>query len=66
MNFVRFALSDLFAATISCSLYFWLYHTYGETVVEYVKRGNVIIFGVAIVAVTIIVLRKRKAKRRSH
>ena len=63
MNFIRFALSDLLAATISCSFYFWLYHTYGETVIEYVKKGNMVIFGIAITVVVVIVIRKRQAKK---
>jgi membrane-associated protein len=47
MNFRRFALSDLLAASISCSFYFWLYLTYGKAVIAVVQRGNMVLFGAA-------------------
>src|SRR5690606_28372717 len=34
MNAVKFALSDLLAATISCGVYFTLYYQFGESVIE--------------------------------
>lgn len=49
MNFLKFALSDLLAATISCSFFFTIYFKYGEAVIELVKKGNLVIFGLAIV-----------------
>ncbi|MFZ9000511.1 MAG: DedA family protein [Bacteriovoracaceae bacterium] len=60
MDFLKFALSDLLAATISCSIYFTLYYKYGSTVVEFIKDANIIIFGVAIAVVLILWLRKKK------
>ncbi len=63
MPFPRFALSDLLAATISCSFFFWLYLSFGESVIDYVKRGNLVLFSVALVVVTLLVLRKRRARR---
>ena len=47
----------------SCSFFFWLYLSYGETVIEYVKRGNMVIFGLALVVVTVVMIRKRRAAR---
>ena len=44
MNFAKFALFDLAAVTVSCSLYFSLYYTFGMDIIEYVKRGNIILF----------------------
>ena len=44
MNFAKFALFDLTAVTVSCSLYFSLYYTFGMDIIEYVKRGNIILF----------------------
>ena len=62
MNFVKFALSDLLAATISCTTFFTLYYKYGKSVIEVVKRGNMIIFGIAIVVVIAFLLKKKLAK----
>ncbi len=61
MNAVRFAVADLIAATISCGIYFWLYYSYGETVIAYVKQFNYVIFATALIAVVVIVIRKKRA-----
>ena len=60
MNFLKFALSDLVAATITCSLYFWLYFTFGEAMVEIIKQSNTVIFSVAFVVVLFFILRRKK------
>ena len=65
MNPVRFALSDLFAATISCSLFFSLYYNYGEGVIEWVKKSNMVLFSIFIV-VLIGYLIKNKRKKASQ
>ncbi len=44
MNALKFAISDFIACTISCVFFFWLYFTYGESVIDIVKRGNIILF----------------------
>lgn len=63
MNFARFALSDLIACTISCTLFFNLYFKFGESVIEYVKKGNVVLFSVAaIIAIFVFIKNKKKAK----
>jgi membrane-associated protein len=64
MNAIKFSLSDLVAATISCSLFFYLYFTYGEAVIELVKKGNYVIFAIALIGVIFfLVNRKRKSYR---
>ena len=63
MNFLKFALSDLAACTISCTLFFNLYFKFGETVIEYVKKGNMIIFAIVLIAVSIWALTKKKKRR---
>ena len=60
MNFLKFALSDLLAATITCSLYFWLYYTYGEAMVDIIKQSNVVIFSVAAVVVVFFLIKRKK------
>jgi membrane-associated protein len=62
MTFVKFALSDLLACTISTVTFFSLYYHFGPTVVAYVRDANILIFGVAGVAlgVYLVTLRKRK------
>lgn len=64
MNPVKFAVADLIAATISCSIYFYLYFTYGNTVVEIIKQSNVVIFGLAIIVVAVVVYKKRRSRAR--
>lgn len=62
MNFLKFAASDLIACTISCALFFNLYLRFGESVIEYVKKGNIIIFSVLVVSIlTWLFFKKRKA-----
>ena len=63
MNFVKFALSDLLACTISSVIFFNLYFKFGEVVIEYVKKGNIILFSVFLVGIVIwLVKKKKKAK----
>lgn len=63
MNAWKFAISDLIACSISCVAFFSLYYNFGETVIEYVKKGNVIIFSVAVIAGLVIFLKKKKASK---
>lgn len=60
MNAVKFMISDLIACTISCVTFFFIYYTYGESVIEYVKKFNLVIFAVAVVVGTIVYFRKKK------
>ena len=59
MNPVKFALSDLLACTISTVTYFTLYYHFGNAVIEWVKKSNFVIFGIAVAVVAFLVLRKR-------
>lgn len=60
MNFFKFALTDLLACTISCTLFFNLYYKFGETVIEYVKKGNIIIFSIFITGIVIYLFKSKK------
>lgn len=59
MNFLKFALSDLLACTVSCTTYFYLYYQYGETVIEYIKQANYIIFALALSLVLFLFFKKK-------
>lgn len=65
MNFLKFALSDLVACTISCSTFFYLYFSFGEKVIEYVKKGNIILFSIAVVAVVVFYFYNKRKKKRA-
>jgi len=62
MNFLKFALADLVACTISCTLFFNLYYKFGESVTEYVKKGNIILFSLFILGLLTYFIKKRKEK----
>ncbi|MDO9140000.1 MAG: DedA family protein [Methylobacter sp.] len=64
MNFLKFALADLAACTITTTVYFSLYYHYGQTMIDYVKTGSWIILGIAVVLMGVYYLiRKRKSAR---
>jgi len=63
MNFFKFALSDLIACTISCTLFFNLYFSFGETVIEYVKKGKIILFSIVLIALAAWYFFKKKNKK---
>ncbi|MCK5354676.1 MAG: DedA family protein [Methyloprofundus sp.] len=60
MNFIKFALSDLLACTISTACFFTLYFYYGETVIEYIKQGNMVVFSLAFIAIAVLWYRKKQ------
>jgi len=63
MNFWKFASADLLACTISSVSFFSLYYWYGETVIDYIKQGNMVIFGLAFILLLIFwIQKKRKGK----
>lgn len=62
MNALKFALSDLLAATISCGVYFTLYYKYGESVIASIKQFNLVIFAIAIIVAISFFVKKRKEK----
>jgi len=64
MNFVKFALSDLLACTISSTTFFALYYNFGEKVIGYVKKGNQMLFIAVIIAAAIwFIMHKRKSRQ---
>jgi len=66
MNPIKFALSDLLACSISCSFFFWLYYSFGNSVIEYVKKGNIIIFSVFALAATGYFIHKKIDERKKR
>ncbi len=64
MNAIKFALADLLACTISCVSFFWLYFTYGEVAIEYVKKSNYIIGALAAVVITYFIYSKLSQKNK--
>ncbi len=62
MNFYKFAFADWIAATISTTVYFSLYYTIGAPVIAWVKKGNIVIFGIFALAILIVYLIKRRRK----
>ena len=60
-----FALADLLAVTISVSIYFWLYYTFGEAVLNAIAQANVVIFAIFIGVVGIVLMRKKRASKAS-
>lgn len=65
MSPVRFCIADLAACVISFSVYFSLYYTFGEQVIDTVKQSNMVIFGVAI-AVAVIWYARSKRKPQAN
>lgn len=61
MNALKFAISDLIACTISCSLFFYLYYTFGAAVIEIVKKGNIVLFSIFLVVILFVFIRKKRS-----
>lgn len=61
MNFIKFSLSDLLACTISSVSFFTLYFYYGETVIDYIKQGNIMIFSLVFILLGVFWYRKKQA-----
>ena len=61
MNFIKFALSDLLACTISTISFFTLYFHYGESVINYIQQANSIIFVLLIIALSTFWYRNKQA-----
>lgn len=66
MNSLKFAISDLIACTISCTVYFYLYYTMGEAVISYIKQSNQAIFVIATAVVAFFVVRKILSNRKKR
>lgn len=67
MNFTKFALSDLLACAISDVTFFSIYYYFGTSAIEYIKKGNLVIFSIVLIAIGLIVylriIKKKKAKK---
>ena len=63
MNAWKFAISDLIACVVSCVFFFWLYFTYGESVVGVVAKGNKILFGVVALSLSGFFIHKKIRQR---
>jgi membrane-associated protein len=66
MNALKFALSDLFACTISSVFFLWLYSTFGESILDVVKKGNMIIFTLALAIGSGLYVRNKRKKRQAN
>lgn len=62
MHFAKFALADWVACTISTCCFFALYYFIGEPVVEWVRKGNIVIFALFLIVISVIYLSNRKRK----
>ncbi len=62
MNALKFAMADLFACTISCVSFFYIYYTYGEVAIEYVKKSNYLFGGIALVVILFFFVKKVSKK----
>ena len=60
MNFAKFLFSDGIACTISTTAFFYLYYHFGKAVMDDIALFGQIVAGVAVVAVIVIIISKRK------
>ena len=63
MSFKKFLTFDFVACTITVSLYFYLYYHFGEIMLSWVKKGNYILFGLTILAVSYFFILRKKSKK---
>lgn len=66
MNFIKFALTDFLAVTISSFFFFYVYYQYGGAVIQYVKKGNIALLGVAIFIALLFYLKKRMTSKKPN
>lgn len=66
MNFLKFALSDLLACTISCTLFFNLYYRFGNQVIDTIKKGNNIVIIIVIIFISILFYKFKSKKISSN
>ncbi|MBU1535867.1 DedA family protein [Myxococcota bacterium] len=65
MNFGKFAFADFVACMISNVVYFTLYYLYGQAVVAYIKKSNIVIFSIAALIVVVFIGMRIYKKRRA-
>ncbi len=66
MDFQKFALADLLACTISTVVFFTLYYHFGNTVIEYVKQGNIMLFGLVAIGIGVYFYLKNQRKDNNY
>ncbi len=66
MHFLKFALSDLLACSISFAFFYTIYFKFGKAVIEWVQRGNMVLFGMFALVVVVVLIRRRQASQASH
>lgn len=61
MDFQKFALADLLACTISTVVFFTLYYHFGNSIIEYIKQGNIVLFSIVAIGIGVyFYLKKQK------
>jgi membrane protein DedA with SNARE-associated domain len=60
MDFQKFALADLLACTISTVVFFSLYYHFGNSIIEYVKQGNIVLFSLVAIGIGVYFYLKNK------
>jgi len=60
MDFQKFALADLLACTISTAVFFSLYYYFGNSIIEYVKQGNIVLFSFVAIGIGVYFYLKNK------
>ncbi len=62
-NFFKFLMADLAAAFISTGTYFFLFYTYGEAMLSFIQRFNVVLFSAFIVFASVYLYRRKQRKK---
>jgi membrane protein DedA with SNARE-associated domain len=65
MDFQKFALADLLACTISTVVFFSLYYYFGNSIIEYVKQGNIVLFSLVAIGIGVYFYLKKKKNNNS-
>jgi membrane protein DedA with SNARE-associated domain len=64
MKVLKFCVADFIACSISCVSFFYLYYHFGEDVISVVKKGNLVLFSLFLVAITVFLIRRHREKSR--
>ena len=65
MDFQKFALADLLACTISTVVFFTLYYNFGNSIIEYVKQGNIVLFSLVAIGIGVYFYQKKQKNQDS-
>ncbi len=58
-----FYITDFLSCLFSCSVYFYLYFTFGPDVVKEIKKGNYVLLTIFLIVVFIVILSSRRASK---